>query len=57
MTSHTKTAGEVRGKVILGDSSFLTGNLNASILIIEEGASFDGVCSMGKEMQSDNNAN
>ena len=37
---------DVEKKVTLGDTSFLTGNLNASIVTIEEGAKFDGVCSM-----------
>ena len=37
---------DVEKKVTLGDTSFLTGNLKASILTIEEGAKFDGVCSM-----------
>jgi len=35
----------------LGDTSFLTGNLKAAILTIEEGAKFDGVCSMLKKSQ------
>ena len=39
---------EVEKKVTLGDTSFLSGNLTASILTIEEGAKFDGVCSMAK---------
>ena len=33
-------------KVTLGDTSILTGNLNASTLTIEEGAKFEGVCNM-----------
>ena len=37
---------EVESKVILGDSSYLTGNLKAAIITIEEGAKFDGMCSM-----------
>ena len=40
---------DIEKKVTLGDTSFLTGNLKASILTIEEGAKFDGVCSMLKE--------
>ena len=40
---------DVEKKVTLGDTSFLTGNLKASILTIEEGAKFDGVCSMEKK--------
>ena len=41
----------VEKKVTLGDTSLLTGNLKASILTIEEGARFDGVCSMAKNSQ------
>ena len=44
---------DVEKKVILGDTSFLSGNLQASILTIEEGAKFDGVCSMVKKNQTD----
>jgi len=36
----------VKSKVTLGDTSLLTGNLKASILTIEEGAKFEGVCNM-----------
>ncbi len=43
---------DVEKKVTLGDTSFLTGNLKASILTIEEGAKFDGVCSMAKETKA-----
>ena len=39
---------EVDKKVTLGDTSLLSGNLKASILTIEEGAKFDGVCNMVK---------
>ena len=42
---------DVEKKVTLGDTSFLTGNLKAAILTIEEGAKFDGVCSMLKKSQ------
>jgi len=35
-------------KVILGANSYLTGNLKAAIITIEEGARFDGMCSMVK---------
>ena len=45
---------DVEKKVTLGDTSFLTGNLKASILTIEEGAKFDGVCSMAKNTQPAN---
>ena len=44
---------DVEKKVTLGDTSYLTGNLKASILTIEEGAKFDGVCSMAKNIQAD----
>ena len=36
----------VKSKVTLGDTSLLTGNLQAAILTIEEGAKFEGVCNM-----------
>ena len=42
---------DIEKKVTLGDTSFLTGNLKAAILTIEEGAKFDGVCSMIKKTQ------
>ena len=42
---------DVEKKVTLGDTSFLTGNLKASILTIEESAKFDGVCNMVKTSQ------
>ena len=41
----------VESKVNLGKSSVLKGNLKASILTIEEGASFEGVCNMQKKTQ------
>ena len=44
---------DIEKKVTLGDTSFLTGNLKAAILTIEEGAKFDGVCSMLKKSQSE----
>ena len=44
---------DVEKKVTLGDTSYLTGNLKASILTIEEGAKFDGVCSMAKNSHAD----
>ena len=43
---------KVEKKVTLGDTSFLSGNLTAAILTIEEGAKFDGVCSMAKETKA-----
>ena len=42
---------DIEKKATLGDTSFLTGNLKAAILTIEEGAKFDGVCSMLKKSQ------
>jgi len=38
-------------KVTLGDSSALTGNLNAATLTIEEGAKFEGICNMANNEQ------
>ena len=43
---------DVEKKVTLGDTSHLSGNLKASILTIEEGAKFDGICSMEKKSQA-----
>ena len=40
---------EVEQKVILGKGSHLEGNLQASIITIEEGARFDGMCHMIKD--------
>ena len=37
---------EIESKVILGKKSHLMGNLKAAIITIEEGARFDGMCSM-----------
>ena len=48
----TFISGEVNGnievdkKVVLGPSCKLNGNIKASIITIEEGANFDGICSM-----------
>ena len=36
----------IKSKVVLGSHSYLTGNLKAAIITIEEGAKFDGMCSM-----------
>ena len=44
---------EVKEKIILGSSANLTGNLKAAILIIEEGAKFDGMSSMLKAQSID----
>ena len=40
---------EIESKVILGKNSHLMGNLKAAIITIEEGARFDGMCSMVKK--------
>jgi len=40
---------EVSGKVVLTQDSNLLGNLKASIIVIEEGAQFDGMCKMIKQ--------
>ena len=40
---------DIQSKVVLGSSSYLTGNLKAAIITIEEGAKFDGMCSMIKK--------
>ena len=47
---------DVQSKIILGESSYLTGNLKAAIITIEEGARFDGMCSMIKN-QNDTTEN
>ena len=46
---------DVEKKVTLGDTSYLSGNLKAAILTIEEGAKFDGVCNMVKTSQPKKN--
>ena len=45
---------EVEAKAVLGASSHLTGNLKASIITIEEGARFDGMCSMIEKQKTSN---
>ena len=52
---HGKIMGDlsVKNKVILGKNSHLEGNLQAAIIIIEEGAQFDGMCHMVKEEKQD----
>ena len=42
----------VNGKVTLGPYSHLMGNLTAGILVIQEGARFDGLCNMVKSSGS-----
>ena len=44
---------EVSEKLILGQTAHLVGNLKASILIIEEGAKFDGMSNMLKAKSID----
>tara|TARA_Y100000588_G_C14121054_1_gene867310 strand:- start:613 stop:1002 length:390 start_codon:yes stop_codon:yes gene_type:complete len=44
---------EVSEKIVLGQSAKLVGNLKASILIIEEGAKFDGMSNMLKTQNID----
>jgi len=44
-------------KVTLGDTSILTGNLNASTLTIEEGAKFEGVCNMKDKSSKEKSSN
>ena len=45
---------EIESKVILGKFSHVTGNLKAAIITIEEGAKFDGMCSMVKQEEYNN---
>jgi len=42
----------ISGKVTLGPYSHLMGNLTAGILVIQEGAQFDGLCNMVKSSGS-----
>jgi len=44
---------EVSEKIVLGQNAHLVGNLKASILIIEEGAKFDGMSNMLKTQNID----
>ena len=52
---------ETESKVVLGKFSHVTGNLKAAIITIEEGARFDGMCSMAGnnsyQSQSSSNTN
>jgi cytoskeletal protein CcmA (bactofilin family) len=41
----------VEAKVVLGKNCHLAGNLKASIITIEEGARFDGMCNMVQKNQ------
>ena len=54
----TNISGEVNGnievekKVVLGTTCTLNGNIEAAIITIEEGAKFDGLCSMLKTKET-----
>tara|TARA_Y100000814_G_scaffold223182_1_gene167182 strand:- start:579 stop:989 length:411 start_codon:yes stop_codon:yes gene_type:complete len=52
---HGKITGDltIKNKAILGKNSHLKGNLEAAIIIIEEGAKFDGMCHMIKTEKQD----
>ena len=43
----------INNKVLLGRGSHLEGNLQATIITIEEGAKFDGMCHMIQENKTD----
>jgi len=43
---------DVEEKVVIESSGTLNGNIKASIIIIEEGANFDGMCNMLKTKES-----
>jgi len=45
---------ESRHKVSLSSTAILTGNLLAAILVIEDGASFNGLCTMVQENKLSN---
>ncbi len=45
---------ESRQKLSLSSTAILTGNLLAAILIIEDGASFNGLCTMTQEKKLSN---
>ena len=42
---------DVENKIVLGESCQLKGNVRASIVTIEEGANFDGMCNMLKNKE------
>ena len=48
---------KVENKAILEDDCVLNGNLTASIIVVEEGATFEGLCNMlgAKSINNDNN--
>ena len=43
---------EVENKAVLGSTCTLNGNIEAAIITIEEGAKFDGLCSMLKTKET-----
>ena len=43
---------DIENKVIIESSGTLNGNIKASIITIEEGANFDGMCNMLKTSES-----
>ncbi len=49
-----KAIGDIKasGKVILGEKSFLTGDIVAPNLIIKEGAKFEGRCNMSNKKET-----
>ena len=42
----------IENKVVLGKTGVLTGDIQSSILTIEEGGNFDGMCNMLKPSES-----
>ena len=42
----------IKNKVVIESSGTLNGNIEASIITIEEGANFDGMCNMLKSNES-----
>ena len=43
---------DIKNKVVIESSGTLNGNIKASIITIEEGANFDGMCNMLKSNES-----
>ena len=43
---------DIENKVVIESSGTLNGNIKASIITIEEGANFDGMCNMLKSSES-----
>lgn len=42
-------------KLVLRQSAYVTGDIKTKVLLIEEGARFDGACSMGSKAPNTNN--